>query len=141
MAEIIDLSDLDEFTKKLMQLAVKKMPKESKKFLRNEGNKLKKIAKQKAKTSGVKKQSGAYLKSIKRGKIYKYQGKLSIRTYSTDPKAHLIEAGHRIVGKDGSEHGFQPGHHVFKKSQEQFQSEYLADCKEFFTNLLDQGLS
>ncbi|ULO09667.1 HK97 gp10 family phage protein [Paenibacillus sp. 19GGS1-52] len=139
----IDFSEMDEFTKRLMDIAVKKMPKESKKFLRTEGNKLKKIIKKNAKSSGVKKQSGNYIKSIKRGKIYKYEGKLSIRAYSTDPKAHLIELGHKIVTKKPGKQdvGFVPGHHVFKKSEAEFKSEYLADCKEFFDGLLEDGLS
>lgn len=138
MADGIDFSEMDEFTKKLMDLAVKKMPKESKAFLRKEGNKLRKLTKQKAK--GIK-DTNAYYKSIKRGKVYTYDGKLSIRAYSNDPKAHLIEDGHRIVGKDGSEHGFQQGHHVFKNSQREFEAEFMADCKEFFTGLLEEGLS
>lgn len=136
----IDFSQMDAMTKRLMDLAVKKMPKESKKFLKAEAMKLKKIISKKAKSSSVRKKSGAYFKSIKRGKIYKYQGKLSIRAYSTDPKAHLIEYGHRIVDKSGNEHGFQSGFHVFKQSQLQFEPVFKADCKEFFSSLLEQGL-
>lgn len=136
----IDFSGMDAMTKRLMDLAVKKMPKESKKFLKEEAMKLKKNISIRAKSSSIKKKSGAYFKSIKRGKIYTYQGKLSIRAYSTDPKAHLIEYGHRIVDKNGIEHGFQAGHHVFKQSQVQFESVYKADCKEFFNGLLNEGL-
>lgn len=136
----IDFSEMDAMTKRLMELALKTMPKESQKFLKEEANKLKKIISKKAKSSGIKKQSGNYFKSIKRGKIYKYQGKLSIRAYSTDPKAHLIEYGHRIVDKSGREHGFQAGQHVFKTSQRQFESEFMNDCKEFFSGLLEKGL-
>ncbi|MNC00060.1 hypothetical protein D3C75_473760 [compost metagenome] len=140
MAQTIDISELDDFSKKLMQLATQKMPKASQKFLRQEGSKLAKITKQNARRSGVKKHTGQYIKSIKKGKVYKFDGKLSIRAYSTSPHAHLIEDGHRIVGKNGSNHGFKPGHHVFKRSLLQFRPQFLADCEEFFNDLLDKGL-
>lgn len=65
-----------------------------------------------ARTLGRK--TGNYIKSIKRGKVYDYNGAHAVRVYSAAPHAHLIEEGHRMVTHDGREVGFVPGHHVFE---------------------------
>ncbi|KQX69232.1 HK97 gp10 family phage protein [Paenibacillus sp. Root444D2] len=140
MADGFDFSEMEEFTRQLMDLAVQRMPRESKKFLRDEGNKLKKDTKAKAKQK-VKKDKGIYQKSIKRGKVYKFNGnQLSIRTYSNAPHAHLIEHGHRIIGKDGSEHGFKQGEHVFEDSVREFHDKFISDVEDFVDEMLEQGL-
>jgi hypothetical protein len=136
----LDPRELDEFSKQLLDIATKTMPKESAKFLRTEGNKLRKGTKSKAKKK-VKADTGNYHKSIKRGKTYKYEGDtLSVRVYSNDPKSHLIEYGHRIVGKDGSEHGFKQGERVFEEASKQFINEFVQDCEQFIDEMLDKGL-
>jgi hypothetical protein len=131
--------ELDDFAKQLMNLATKQMPRESAKFLRTEASKLRKETNAKAKQK-VKKDTGSYHKSIKRGKTYKYDGALSVRVYSGDPKAHLIEKGHRIVDKTGKEHGFEAGKHVFEESARQFQTKYVTNCEQFLDDMLDKGL-
>jgi len=139
MADGFDISEFSAFEKSLMKLANDTMPKESKKFLRDEGAKLKKKTSAKAKQK-VKKDTGNYHKSIKRGKVYKYDGDLSIRVYSSAPHAHLIEEGHRQVTKDGKEVGFVKGKHVFEESEKQFQNEYFSDAQNFIDDVLDKGL-
>jgi hypothetical protein len=115
------------------------MPKESKKFLRTEGTKLRKATLSKAKEK-VKKKTGRYYKSIKRGKVYNYDGALSIRCYSSAPHAHLIEKGHRLVNKDGQEIGWVDGRHVFEETEEEFKGTYYNDCEDFIDEVLDKGL-
>ena len=139
MSDEFDISEFTAFEKNLIKLANDTMPKESKKFLREEGTKLKKKTLAKAKEK-VKKNSGNYFKSIKRGKVYKYDGDLSIRTYSGSPHAHLIENGHRIVDSEGNEHGFKEGEHVFEEAERQFQGEYFSDAQNFINEVLDKGL-
>ena len=80
--------------------------KSQKKFLRQEGSKLLRKTKARAKALGTK--TGTYKKSIKRGKVYRYNGADAIRVYSSAPHAHLIEEGHRMVTHDGTE-GVCPG--------------------------------
>ncbi|MDU0200161.1 HK97 gp10 family phage protein [Paenibacillus sp. MAH-36] len=133
-----DMRELDEFVRHLVSVAAERLPRESKKFLREEGTKLRKITLARAKSS-VKKKTGNYYKSIKRGKVYDYDGVPSVRVYSKSPHAHLIEDGHRIVGPDGTEHGFQPGLKVFEKASNDFEEEYVNDTEAFIDKLLREG--
>ncbi|WP_432408556.1 HK97 gp10 family phage protein [Wukongibacter sp. M2B1] len=132
-----NVKDLDDFTKDLLAVAQDlDKGRHSKKFLRKEGNKLKRRTKKLA-NQRVKEDKGNYHKSIKRGKVYKYQGKsLSVRCYSSDNKAHLIEDGHRIVDRNNKEHGFMQGKHVFKDAEKNFRNEFIDDCEEFIDDLL-----
>ena len=109
--------------------------KSAKKFLQKAGNKLKKKTVEQAQRS-VKKYTGTYIKSIKRGKVYDFKGNLSIRTYSASPHAHLIESGHRIVTPSGREKGFKPGYHVFEKAAKNFEDELTEDVESFIQELL-----
>jgi len=131
-----DLHELTDFEKDLLKIANDIMPKESKKFLRDSGTKLKKKTSSKAK-SKVKKDSGNYYKSIKRGKVYNYNDSLAIRCYSGDPKAHLLEKGHRQVTKNGEEVGWVNGYHVFEESEKEFQGTYYNDAEQFTNKIVD----
>ena len=138
----IDTSELDGFAKTLLYYASSSMPKQSKKFLQKEGNKLKKRTLSKAK-SLTNKKTGNYYKGIKRGKVYHYRDKKnnSIRVYGGSPHAHLIEYGHRQVSKNGVESGFVEGKHVFEKARNEFQSEYNSDCEKFISDVVVEGLA
>lgn len=140
MKDEFDLSELYSFTDELLELADKKMPKETRKFLRIEGGKLRKITVAEAKQK-VKKRTGNYLRGIKRGKVYKYEGdQTAIRVYGSSPHSHLIEHGHRQVTKDGQEIGFVKGSKVFEQSRKQFEPIFYKDCEDFVDDLLDKGL-
>lgn len=112
--------------------------KSAKKFLRQAGTKLKKKTVEEAKKN-VKKYTGNYIKSIKRGKVYEFEGNLSVRTYSASPHAHLIESGHRIVTHSGKEKGFKAGYHVFEKAAKEFEDEMAADTEKFIQELLEEN--
>lgn len=139
MSDGFDISELTNFENDLIKLANDTMPKESKKFLRDEGTKLKKVTLSNAKAK-VKKKTGNYFKGIKRGKVYNYDGALSIRVYDGSPHAHLIEKGHRQVTKNGKEIGWVDGMHIFEESQKEFQNTYYSDSEQFIDNVLDKGL-
>lgn len=136
-----DTSDLGDFERDLLDLATTQMPRETKKFLRDEGTKLRKKTLSNAK-SKVKKKTGNYYKSIKKGKVYKYSGNgaWSIRVYSSAHHAHLIEKGHRQITEDGREVGFVQGKRVFEDIERQFESEYFNDVNEFINEVLEKGL-
>lgn len=130
-----DFKELDDFSLQMIEVANDTMPKESKKFLRKEGTKLRKITAKKARKK-VKKDTGRYFKSIKRGKVYDYEDSLAIRAYSTDNKAHLLEKGHREVTHDGEEVGWVDGFHIFEESGKEFQDEYFDDNEEFVEEIV-----
>lgn len=143
MADGFDITELDDFEKRLLRLANEKMPKESKKFLRNEGTKLRKLTLKKAK-SKIKKKTGNLFKGIKRGKVYTFKGNggLSIRVYGGKPAyhIHLLEYGHRKITKDGKEIGFVQGEHFFEEAAKEFERVHYTDMQKFLDETLDKGL-
>ena len=141
MADGFDFKELEQYEKKLLDTAVNKMPRESRKFINGEGTKLRRLTVANAK-SKVKKKTGNYHKSIKKGKAYIYQGNgaFSIRVYSRSKHAHLIEDGHRIVTPGGKEKGFALGLKVFERSRRDFESQFYEDIENFIDDVLGKGL-
>lgn len=134
----LDIKELTKFETDLMKFANDTMPKESKSFLRKTGTKLKRATLKKAK-SKIKKGSGDYFKSIKRGKVYKYNGdELATRCYSKDPKAHLLEKGHKQLTKDGEEVGWVDGYHIFEESEKEFENTYYDESEKFVNQIIDK---
>lgn len=127
---------LDKLSKELLNLANGiKDGKETKKFLKKESIKLKNKTISTAKNR-VKKKTGNYIKGIKSGKVYEYQGAYACRTYSTAPHAHLIEYGHIKKDRTGREHGFQRGYNVFGTAQKEFEEEFYQDTEKFIDEVL-----
>lgn len=134
----IDTSDIDDFAKSLLEFANSDMPKQSKKFLQKEGNKLRKKTLAKAK-SLTNKKTGNYYKGIKRGKVYhyRYKNNNSVRVYGGSPHAHLIEYPHRII-VNGVEKGMTDGKYVFEKAAREFEPEFNKDCEDFAEDILKE---
>lgn len=129
-----EIDGLDELTDNL-KLIQSNYPKEVKKFMQNEGTKLKNRTLKKAKKS-VKKKTGNFFEGIKRGKYYKYNatGADSIRVYAGRPAfhAHLLEKGHRMVSHSREVIGeYVKGHHIFEVSANEFEATYNDDCDKF----------
>lgn len=139
--DIFDFKELTNYEKKLLDMASNKMPRETMKFIRKEGTQLRKVTVKNARAK-VKKKTGNYFKSIKKGRAYIYQGNggSSIRVYSTAPHAHLIEKGHRIVTPGGTEKGFKPGLHIFENSEKEFQNQFYEDIENFIDDVIAKGL-
>ena len=150
----IDLSELDEFTDRLIQSS-KKAKKTQRRFLQQQGNKLKRKTKAQARVSGIKTKTGNYMKGIKRGKVWSSRnGAQSARVYSNAPHAHLIEEGHDQVvnpGKGkGNGRGVRPGkgigrtvghvegREVFLKAGEAFEPEYERACEEAIDEMISK---
>lgn len=140
MNNMFDFKELHALDKDLLKLANTTMPKECKKFIRNEGTKLKRVTTKRAKAE-VKKKTGNYHKGIKRGKVYKYRGNdaWAIRVFGSSPHSHLIEYGHRQI-VNGKEVGFTQGKHVFEKSQKEFNTTYNGDVVKFVDHVIVGGL-
>src|SRR5699024_8643206 len=111
--------------------AARNAPQKAKRLMQTQGTKLKaktlSLAKQR-----VRKKTGNYFKSIKRGKAYTYRSDNThaIRVYSAAPHAHLIENGHRVVSH-GNEVGFQDGKHVFEDARQAYQPTFQRACEDF----------
>lgn len=130
--------DLENLEREVLRLA-KKYPKETKKFLQNQGNKLKARVKKKAK-SKLKEKSGNYLKGFKRGKVYKYnQEEDTVRVYNNMPHAHLIEYGHIIKDKAGKEHGFKKGYRILEEARAKFQDEFVKNADGLMDEIIKNG--
>ena len=142
----IDLSELDEFTDRLIQSS-KEANKIQKKFLRDQGTKLRRKTAQRARANVHKvrverpryvREAGTYHKSIKRGKLHTKGGALRIRVYSGDPVAHLIEGGWTPKARDGSRGTTQSGKGIFEKSYEAFAPEYEKDAEEMIDEMINK---
>ncbi len=137
-----DVRELDEFSRRILEIAEKDMPNETKDFLRKEGNKLKKATLKKAKQK-VKKKSGNYYRGIKRGKVYQYNKGNAVRVYAGKPAyhAHWLEYGHRLMkgrGRNAREVGFVEGYHVFEESAKEFQRTFKEDVKDFIEKITEE---
>lgn len=133
----IDMSGMDLFRANLVALE-KDFPKDAQKMLVKVGSKAATITKRKARQL-VKKKSGNYLRSIKRGKVWKgADGQFYVRVYSRDPKQFLIEYGHRIVDKNGKEHGFKEGYHVFEKAVKEMDSQFESILVSEFDKIMNK---
>lgn len=131
---------LDDFSKDLLRIAEKDYPKETKQFLKKQGNKLRlEVVKQaRQDTTGG---TGKYKKGFKRGKVYKYQGDTdSVRVYNSQPHAQLIEYGHEIVDRNGVSHGFVKGKHTLDNSAKSFEEKFVNAAETFIDELLEKGL-
>jgi len=136
-----DFSELTDFEEELLSLAQElDKGKHAKVFLRKSGNKLRKATLKDAKAK-VKKDTGNLFKGIARGKPYKYRvdNSMAVRVYAGRPAnhAHLLNDGHRIVDKNGKEHGFAKGLHFFESGADMYEGEYYKDTQDFLDDMLD----
>lgn len=140
MSAEFDLEQLDDFFNRLNKVNDPYMQKRVKRFLTNEGNKLKKETISIAQTK-VKERTGRYLKGIKRGRVYKYKNETwAVRAYNSQPHAHLIENNKRIVTKGGVEKGIRKGTKVFATAEKNFTEPYIKDADKFIDRILKEGL-
>ncbi|MFD2752383.1 HK97 gp10 family phage protein [Virgibacillus siamensis] len=132
----IDTRNLDVLKREIDDLQ-KLYPKQAKQMMARSGAKARTIVSRKARQL-VKKKTGNYFKSIKRGKVWKDDDGVKVRVYSRAPHAHLLEYGHRIVDKAGNEHGFQEGFHVFDKASHEIESEWDDILEKEFERMLSK---
>ena len=140
--DIFDFKELTTYEKKLVDMASNKMPRETMKFIRNEGTQLRKVTVKNARAN-VKKKTGNYFKSIKKGRAYIYKGNggNAIRVYASSriaPHAHLIEKGYKYV--DNGNEKFKQGYHIFENSEKEFQSQFYNDIENFIDDVIGKGL-
>ena len=127
------MSDFDNFEKSLLKLNEELKGKKAKSFLKSQGKKLQKKTLEVAERK-TKKRTGNYIRGIKSGKVYEFEGSYSTRVYSKALHAHLIEYGHKIVNKNGEVKGYQRGLNVFEDAKNAFEDEFV----EAVTNYIDE---
>lgn len=137
----MEMEGLTEFQNDLLEVAQKKLPKESFKAMRKIGSKARTKVARKARTI-VKKKTGNYQKGFKRGKAFKdSEGKYVVRVINSQPHAHLIEYGHQQVTKDGRNVGFVTGKHVLANGMAEFDNSgtFEKELLNWLDDLLESG--
>lgn len=91
----IEFEKLDDFEKRMLDLAKKKYPNECKKFIRKLARKVVKVAKQNTKVGPT----GNLKKGWRVGKLYQRDNNFWIVVKNIAPHAHLVEKGHDVTRK------------------------------------------
>lgn len=135
MAQAELKEDFGKIEKDIIRLAVDVAPKESKAFMRKEGNKLKNKIKKKLKTVNRKTGNLVNGKYLKRGKVYLYKPENSYETrIHFAPHTHLLEFGFNHV-KSGRK---IEGRHLVSDAQNEFASEYEKDAEKFVDKMVKE---
>lgn len=137
-SRVFDFQELDEFADTLISNAMRDHPKKIKKFLNKQGFALRRKTRETAKVK-VRKRTGTYHKSFRKGKVYNYKGdknNQAVRVYNNAPGAGAIEVGRKYKKKDGSE-WFKPGLHVMETAAKEFEPEYLSALDGFLDELVE----
>lgn len=133
------MADFISFEKDLQTMADKIGGKETKNFLKKQGKKFQKKTQDLARRL-VKERTGKYIKSIKNGKVYIYDGSFATRVYSGAKHAHLIENGHRVVTKGKKDTGkFVKGYRVFGKAYENFEDEFEDEVEKYINDVCKES--
>jgi hypothetical protein len=143
------LSGFDEFEKTLVDMIEVKYPEEVKKILYELAEELREKAKEKTPVgtrkyfySGGRKRkirkSSRLRNSWKVGRVRQKNGEFFIEMYNNAPHAHLIEDGHRIVGKDGSDHGWYHGKHMLLVSTKQLEERLEPRLQAWLNEMLEE---
>ena len=150
--------ELTDFQKDMMDLALKGFPKETDKFLRQEGRKLtalqKRIARQDVGTTkGIKKgwkKATSYMAGFRTSKIFIRDDIKKVSAHNKAPHAHLVEYGHmqiprsekRATTKEGRKAQYKKrkaakdtkythGKYVITASYNEFKHQFASDCEKF----------
>lgn len=146
----IEMRGLTEFQRDLLDVAERRLPRESKQIMQKVGNEAKKVVTKKARTlvkksvkrENSKRKQNLYHKKFKRGKVFTGDnGETVVRVINSAPHAHLIEHGHRQVTHDGREVGFVPGKKVLEKGANEFNSsgKFENMLSEWLDKMLEEG--
>lgn len=131
------MASWDDICKDLSELS-NSVDKETKKFVKNQAKILKKKTVNTARKR-VKKRTGNYLKGIKDGKPYTFDGGYSCRVYSSARHAHLIEYGHDIKKiKNGEVIGKVEGKSVFTDTANEFAEEFEDNTQKMLENIFNK---
>lgn len=146
MADGFDVSEFIDFAEDLRQAATD-APKKGKKFMRQQGSKLARRTKARAKQVVGKdhkkpaKYAGSkhYVDTIKRSKLFdRYDGSLGVSAYSSARHAHLIENGHELHSHGKPTGKFVKGKFVFTKEYLAYRDTFIEDSEAFVEDVLSE---
>lgn len=148
MQDGLNVQELTDFARNFIDKTSKQYPNEVKKFLRSEGNKLKRRILKNAKNkfnhrneAKNEKHKKAYINKFNRGQPYQYKGdENAVRVYNNSNHAHLLEYGHRIVDRYQNEHGFKQGEHIVDNTSKEFKEEFAKDIENWVDDMLNKGI-
>lgn len=137
--EGMDSRELSDLARDMFRTAEKTYPTEAKNFLKQQGNKGRRLLR--AKTKAVtKKKTGNLLKGIRRTGVQKYKDDFQIRVYNNAPHAHLIEHGHVLWVNGEKTEKFVPGKHPAAETTQQLKREFPREVEGFIDEVLSKGL-
>lgn len=137
----LEFEGLDAFEKALVDTITRKYPEEAKAFLHQCGAELMEDAEKRTPVGTEKKRKTQRLANrwrLTRAKKSRGQDEVFVEVGNTARHAHLIEDGHRIIGKDGSEHGFQPGVHMLKTAAERMDKSFKPKLDAWLDKVLEE---
>lgn len=136
-----DLSELDAYNSKMLELADREFPNETKKFIRRQGRAVMSSMK-KAYKQDTKKHTGNLLKGISMDSFAtRTDDGWQIRVRNTAPHAHLIEHGHVFYHRGKKTEKWVEGKHTAGKVVLQYGETYPKAVDEFIDQMLEKGLS
>lgn len=140
-----NVSELDEFAKDILNLAMDTKGPIVKKFMSGEGKRLAKEEKSVFDSMGIgsgEVDSKAVSKSFKGGKPFNAGGTLNVRGYSSHPLAHLLNDGfiHRGGRDKTGKETFVPGWNFIDKATQNFESQYYDDTEAFIDKLINNNM-
>lgn len=134
-----DLTGFDELEKTLVDMIEVKYPEEVRKMLYELADDLKAEAAKRTPVGTEKKAKSKKLANKWRvGRVKKEKGDFYIEVYNNAPHAHLIEDGRRIVGKDGSDHGWWEGRHMLLISTKQLEERLEPRLQAWLNETLEE---
>lgn len=133
------LSGLNEFEKTLVDMIEVKYPEEVKKILYELADDLQsEVAKRTPVGTEKKAKTKRLANKWKVGRVRKEKGEFYIEVYNNSPHAHLIEDGHRVVGKDGSDHGWWEGRHMLLISTKMLEERLEPRLQGWLNEMLEE---
>ncbi|HEX2986095.1 MAG TPA: HK97 gp10 family phage protein [Caproiciproducens sp.] len=137
MSDGIEFHGLDEYSTQLEEVR-KRYPDAAEAELRKLGNKFKKKVIEKTPEGKGKNDKYKLKKSYHLSSTKQAGSTLFLEFNSSSPHFHLVERGHRIVDKDGKEHGFKSGVHMVENSSNEFEEEMPEDVEKWLDKFTEE---
>jgi len=120
-----------------IRMVIRKYPDRAEAELRKLGNTLKKKAVAKTPSSGEE-HKHKLKRSYHLSRVQQAGGTLYLEFWNSSPHFHLIERGHRIVGKNGAQYGFQPGVHMVEQSVGELNEEMPEELEKWLDEVFKE---
>ena len=150
MSSGFDTRELDRYTRDLLEMAQKKLPKESKKFLKKSASKLTKEQKKEFKSCkiGTGEAEARVFKKFKTGKVYKRNG-LNCRAFlntaieGTKNKkwysyGAMLNNGYVVKHPKTGQEYMIPGLKFMENAESNFKETFYSDTEKFIDEIVDK---